>query len=374
MLNRAKLLQKIEKLTDTLFVDRSREYSAVIAAWKALSADPTFADRAHAVDAPWPLPTWDGNPNQAIDIRPAGSYEIVSVDGSQVYPDRHQGTACFLINVGTVILRYGMPGRRVTFDSLPHLFAGDLPVVGGLDLSPDMVNALRQEYELRAGLENAIATRGNHASSQLLLFDGSLIFWNLEAKDKRFRDVFLPRYLDTLEQLYQHQIATASYISLPKSKELINLVRLQLCDFNPKDTACYASADFFVDATLARTFLAPGQCSTIFQNHAPISSHYPPHLRPHFFYLHNGDEIGRVELPAWAAQDGNMADTIASIVLDQCIKGHGYPVVLAEAHEQAVVKGPDREFFYQLLAKIGSDRGHHRAISLKSAHKRRMSI
>jgi hypothetical protein len=38
-----------------------------------------------------------------------------------------------------------------------------------------------------------------------------------------------------------------------------------------------------------------------------------------------------------------------SMVLTQVQKGYGYPVTLAEAHNQAVVKGGDRTRFFALL-------------------------
>ena len=38
-----------------------------------------------------------------------------------------------------------------------------------------------------------------------------------------------------------------------------------------------------------------------------------------------------------------------SIVLAQVQKGYGYPVALAEAHNQAVVRGGDRARFFNLL-------------------------
>jgi len=101
---------------------------------------------------------------------------------------------------------------------------------------------------------------------------------------------------------------------------------------------------------------------------------YPDALHPHFFYLHVGDEIGRVEIPGWIAADEILVNHVASLILDQSIKGAGYPVALAEAHEQAVVKGPDRDFFYHALYKEGMV--HDRALSPsgKVLRKRRIGI
>jgi NurA-like 5'-3' nuclease len=49
------------------------------------------------------------------------------------------------------------------------------------------------------------------------------------------------------------------------------------------------------------------------------------------------------------ATDANLLNLAHCLVLDQCRRGHGYPVALSEAHEQAVVTGADRENFQRLL-------------------------
>ena len=164
------------------------------------------------------------------------------------------------------------------------------------------------------------------------------------------------------------------YISLPKSKELVNLVRLHLCNFDTNRSELFTSVDRIVDAVIARQYLKPYERTIIFQNRSAISEHYPDPLKPHFFYIHTGQEIGRVELPAWIAQNDDLVARICQIILDQCDKGYGYPIVLAEAHEQAVVKGNDREFFYHLLQKIGMEYNYRPTISKKSLKKRGMGI
>ena len=114
--------------------------------------------------------------------------------------------------------------------------------------------------------------------------------------------------------------------------------------------------------------------SIIFKNCSSISDYYPSVVRPFFFYIHTGAEIGRVEIPAWIAQEEQLVDYVASVIIDQCKKGSGYPVALAEAHEQAVVKGPDREFFYHFLQKMIIERGKPVSTSFKSLKKKGMNI
>ena len=62
-----------------------------------------------------------------------------------------------------------------------------------------------------------------------------------------------------------------------------------------------------------------------------------------------GAEIARVEFPEWVVQDQTLFDTALSLTLMQVQKGFGYPVSLAESHNQAVVRGGDRSRFFALL-------------------------
>ena len=87
-----------------------------------------------------------------------------------------------------------------------------------------------------------------------------------------------------------------------------------------------------------------------------------------------GYEIARVEIPAWIARDDAKVDKVARMILDQSIKGRGYPVAIAEAHEQAVVKGPDRDFFYHCIQKMSIEHKLRVAYSQKVLKKRGIGI
>ena len=76
---------------------------------------------------------------------------------------------------------------------------------------------------------------------------------------------------------------------------------------------------------------------------------YYEHHAVYYFYVRTADEIGRVEMPAWVAQDEAKLNLVHALVLDQCRRGQGYPVALSESHEQAVVTGADRELFQRLV-------------------------
>ena len=120
--------------------------------------------------------------------------------------------------------------------------------------------------------------------------------------------------------------------------------------------------------------MEPFTRSTIFENRSPISTQYPLHLKPHFFYYHTNLEIARIEIPAYIQQNATSVNLLMRLIADQVEKGNGYPVAIAEAHEQAVVKGPDRQFFYELLTALSVEQSRRLIPSQKSMKKRRMSV
>ncbi len=376
MLDRVKLFTELDRVAKDLFVDDSDAFKKLLADWKKLCADPLLAQKVKTAHVSWPLPSWNEKINDACAVSQSmGAYHVASVDGSQIYPDRHMGVSCYLINTGTVVLHYDDRPDRVHFSSLPSLFTGLEEDHLHLELSTELVNGKRQDLELRGGVALGFELQKKVNSDPfLLLFDGSLIFWHLEAKDMLYKELFFSRYIASLMALYSKRILTASYISRPKSRELINIIRAYRCNFNEANEKADAGPIRFSDGSIARTFLQEGQRTIVFKNHAKISAEYPDAVHPHFFYLHVGHEIGRVEIPAWVARDEQLVNQVAAMILDQSKKGYGYPVALAEAHEQAVVKGADREFFYQLLARMGMQRNVASSMSLKLAKKRGMGI
>jgi hypothetical protein len=384
MLDRVKLLVELANVADKIFVDTAPSYHLAQDVWQLIIQDITFLYRVRQVhNAPWPVPLWQNNLAGVIAVEKVTYPHVVfSVDGSQIYPDRHNVLSCCLINTGSVVLPYNCENKRVQLFSNPTVFAGadsySAEATKDKDhlFTTDSVNCKRQELELRAGLDLSKKIKSEYGDNipQVLFFDGSLIFWHLSSKEIDVRDYFLNAYLALLDELYQEKALTCWYISMPKSKELISLVRLYLCDFVVEKKELYESVDSVIDSGIMYSALDPYTRSIVFSNHSSISAYYPNHLRPFFFYLHTGNEIGRVEIPAWIAQDEKMVDLIAQVVVDQCIKGGGYPVALAEAHEQAVVKGADRDFFYHFLQKMGIERNYTQSVSRKSLKKRGIGI
>ncbi|MFH0898584.1 MAG: DNA double-strand break repair nuclease NurA, partial [bacterium] len=331
------------------------------------------------------IPSWDGDLCATVKIdSEVSAYQVLAVDGSQIYPDHHMAdVSVCLINCGGCLLSYGQQSCAMLFSEpdvfLPHTM---MPKYNAAQFSSDLVDLKREELEFLTMLERADSIAKDNKDF-ICLFDGSLIFWHLESKHKEIKDFFLNRYLEILDHFYRKKILVAGYLSFPQSRELIRLVKIWLCQhldsdgtpctFENEHCPCSAIGQM-VDAGLIAKFLEPGFRTNLFYSHSKIIDSYPDHLKPCFFYLNVGPEIVRIELPKWIAQDPKAVDFIGTICLDQSKKGYGYPVALAEAHNQAVVTAGDRDFFYHLIRKTGINFDRLVLYSQKLIKKRGMKL
>jgi hypothetical protein len=175
-------------------------------------------------------------------------------------------------------------------------------------------------------------------------------------------------------------LAIASYISFPRSTEVVNLLRLAVCPHLPVDCDRYCSGKFearecdvvagLLDRDLFTNLLAPGQRSALFSSRSSVVAKYYGDNEVNFFYVRLDGEVARVEVPLWVADDEKLVGLVHSTILDQCHRGLGYPVALSEAHEQAVVNVADRQQFWELVEQVLIADGIFLESSAKSESKR----
>ncbi|NJR40003.1 MAG: DNA double-strand break repair nuclease NurA [Leptolyngbyaceae cyanobacterium CSU_1_4] len=296
------------------------------------------------------------------------SHTVIATDGSQIAPSHHEIAYCYLINVGRVIFHYGQ-NRHPLLDSLPEIFYRPE------DLYVSRQWGIRTEewmgYQRTVSEAVVLAEMGTELAKDVLrnppplspsptlaMVDGSLIHWFLESLPADARDRLLPPVLQAWDQLRAARIPFVSYISAARSSEALNFLRLHTCPFMAPDcsTHCPGKTDQapcqvfspLRDTALWSMVLAPGQRSLIWKSAAKILEAYGDHT-VYFCYIHMGSEVARVEFPAWVAEDPTLLNSALSLTLTQVQKGYGYPVALAEAHNQAVVRGGDRARFFSLL-------------------------
>lgn len=296
-------------------------------------------------------------------------YALVATDGSQIDIERHGMSACYLINVGRVFLRYGArPLARLS--SRPELYYrdDDLYLTDGVRRIAIEGNYLSARRDVEEGV--ALADLADEFLTEDLpcaaLQDGTLVRWTLAGAEKFVQERFLRPYLAYLDRMRERGIPVASYISRPRAPEVAGTIRLMLCpdvdieagrgarcaecsdaaaDRTPSCMVCQG----LTDADILADTLDEGQRGPLFASMSRVNvEFYGLHLI-HFFYMRVGREVARVEVPRWVATDPDAVDLIHTLIYDQCVKGQGYPVALARAHEQAIVRAADRRAFLSMV-------------------------
>ena len=316
--------------------------------------------------------------NTRLDLPvPPAVHTVIATDGSQIAPSHHEIAYCYLLNMGRVVLHYGQ-NRQPLLDSLPEVFyrqediyvskqwgirteewMGYRRTVSEAMVLAELSCAVKEEIE-RRGDENAPSPHHPITPSLPLLamVDGSLIYWFLEQLPGEARDRLLPPIIDAWDQLRTAGIPLLGYVSASRSGEALNFLRLQACPHKVPDCMTFCPNELektpcevfdpLRDIALWTAQLQPGQRSPLWRSSARILDLYGPH-NVYFCYVHVGMEIARIEVPAWVAENPVLLEQSLGLMLAQVQKGYGYPVALAEAHNQAVVRGGDRARFFALL-------------------------
>jgi hypothetical protein len=304
--------------------------------------------------------------NTCIDIPvPPKIHTVIATDGSQIAPSHHEIAYCYLLNIGRVILHYGQ-NRYPLLDSLPEIFyrPEDLYFSRKWGIrTEEWMSFCRTASEATVLTELACSVkedRGTEEVPTLAMVDGSLIYWFLEQLPLEARDRILPPILEAWQKLRDAQIPLMGYLSASRNVEGMNFLRLLACPHTVPDCASFCPNQLekvpckvfepLRDTTLLSTLLKPGQRGCLWRSNVRILDLYQDQ-QIYFCYVHVGTEIARIEIPSWVAQNTTMFDLALGLMLAQVQKGCGYPVAIAEAHNQAVVRGGDRTRFFAILER-----------------------
>lgn len=326
---------------------------------------------------------------------PPSAHTVFATDGSQIAPSAHEIAYCYLINVGRVILHYGQ-SRHPILDSIPEIYyrQEDLYLSRQWGIKTEEWMGYRRtvaEASILAEIGSQlieIAPNQQLNVPTLALVDGSLIYWFLEVLPTEARNLILEPILEAWETLRLAGIPLMGYVSASRNSESLSFLRLQACTYeepnclkncpgvglvssssNDKKAPCQVF-DPLRDTVLWESQLKLGQRSPLWRSQAPILDFYEQH-QIYFCYINVGLEIARLEIPAWVVENPEQLELALGMVIAQVQKGYGYPIVLAEAHNQAVVKGGDRARFFTMLEQQMIKAGlKNVGISYKEARKR----
>ncbi|MBI4287293.1 MAG: DNA double-strand break repair nuclease NurA [Chloroflexi bacterium] len=175
--------------------------------------------------------------------RPA-SFSVLAVDGSHIENDRNRVVQCYLINLGQVRLDYGeKPGASLSSRAVlrwdkdlvmesPKANEEEEPVEGavlGAHRSAEECQLLASMVEELPGSQPVLA-----------LLDGSLVLFGVTSLRPFVREELIDRglipALDRIRAIATSRpAALASYISLPRSTDVVNALRISLCKHETPD-------------------------------------------------------------------------------------------------------------------------------------------
>ncbi len=313
---------------------------------------------------------------------------VVATDGSGIDLDRHGLAQCYLINVGAAVITYGanpdaaLSSRAALYYRDDDLYIDDdgarVPVQGAL---ADLKRTLAEQARL---LE---IVRELRPSPLVAVLDGTLLLWQLagRAGEERFVAEAIAEYAAGLLEFRRLGVPVCSYVSRPNGRELTNLLRLAACPSGGEGVAPPRCAHC-VDGQCVRDFLEPlpdralmghlrhGERSGRFASRSPVLRYYGAGCGIEFVYVNVGDEVARLEIPAWVGADPAMLDLVHAAVYDGCQRGWGYPPALAEAHEQAVIRSGERDAFLRLVMEALNESDQPAELSAKRLSKNRRAV
>lgn len=376
------------ELREDLSLHQMRREMAHRAWQELLSRETDLLEKSLSAGANFP---WhQARPLEPLSFRgplsaPPQSYIVIATDGSQIAPSRHEISPCYLINIGLIRFIYGT-GERPLLSSEPELFYREQDLYTNtqrqmVSITEDKISLERSLKELEKLADLGEDTRRNWPKHTIVaLLDGSLhsILPEIQPLPSEIQNRILSRLNRAFERLEAAEIPVCAYISQSRRSEVIQLLRLTRCPYALPDCnshcaegqeACHGLTPL-PDRDLWADLLQPGERSPLFSTHLS-----PPTALANqamcFFYLNCGPEIARLEIPRWVADRPDWLMHIHSLVYAQVEKGQGYPIALAEAHNQAVIKGADRHQFYTLLSRKLLEAQMGLTLSRKELKKRR---
>jgi hypothetical protein len=378
MLDLNQLVQQIEKIGLENFAEPEDQQEKFLAAENAMSFienDPTeFLEKVEVSRGKvlWPVATPLEDIKTSLPVPPhLAPVTVIGVDGSQIMPSHHEVHTCYLLNVGCVEITYGAP-IKPKLESHPYLFHRPE------DLYPLVDRRRVQVDELYISLERTIlelqtlaqlATQNLEKGLPVVAFmDGSLIPWSVEKLSDKYKKFFLERMSAAMNQFKSAGIPILGYLSSSRATDVVNMLRVAICPFEVSDcrrNCAHLNEESFpcstiwplADRQLFFNKLVPESRSSVFLSGSDVMRKWHVDDRICFTYLHVGAEIARVEFPWWLSQKPELLEQALGVVTTQAVKGMGYPVCLSEAHHLAVIRGSEREKFFELIAARMVDLG-----------------
>lgn len=326
-------------------------------------------ERAHSASSDL-IPDCSESPTQTYPVNTdPGPATVCTTDGSQIFPSRHESASAALIHISRIRIRYGDESHMPLIDSVAEaVMENELENWESEDDSaPSFTDWVSDERTLRELTELHSLIEAH--PDTLCMCDGSLILWRLAGrKSQKYEKKRIEQYVNGLKKFHEKNAPIAGYISQSGTREIVKLILFAEGRLDEKALS-RRSIPFVTDSMFFGRYLKTGERSTVFHSRSQIMKAYGDQAISYFF-LNVGSEAARIELPRWAAEKKEIVDFVAEQCLQQAQLGGGYPILIAEAHEQAVLRGPDRQAFFAMIEDAMLSAGMAPSLSVKELRKR----
>ncbi len=304
----------------------------------------------------------------------ASDYVVAATDGSEIPIDPDFIFPYYLINIGIAAIGYGQNAFFYS-DSRPKIYYKDNDLYEEVNGRKLVVRGELLEAKMLLGESIALAQvieefyRDN--LSMLSLIDGTLIQWEIKNRSDDFKKLFVERFENLFKKSKEKNLPIAGYVSGSHSKDVIGLIKvaaLTIFKYSKKEVEKF---DQLEDVDVFEYLLKNGERSAVFKSNVPILQFYENPV--YFFYLKQR-EVVRIEIPGFVFENKKVLEIMHKLLLSQMEKGNGYPVVLREAHEQAVVTNSDKSALDRLFCEMFAKNGEECTENLKALSKRKRGI
>ncbi|MEM9775309.1 MAG: DNA double-strand break repair nuclease NurA, partial [Chloroflexota bacterium] len=283
--------------------------------------------------------------SESADLPPKAT--IVSVDGSQILPDRHAPYIYYLINTGGIVYQHGSAVAPEVFTTPELIFPDADEIDVGRFSSPTSVSIERDQAEIGELARRTVANRQGEGPL-LAIMDQRLLYVPAGELAPQFKEKVLKEWQREMSTIRQAGGWLVGYVDRPAKSSVVGMLRTIHPEWSADEPDNLGNWNGLTDAQLFARLLEPGQRSIVFADVSHANTRFKKAGKYNeicFFYLNSaqtGINIARVDLPMWVAQDDGAVNTVHALVLDQCKILGRYPYVLTRADDMAVVGKQDQ--------------------------------
>ncbi|MBP6472294.1 MAG: DNA double-strand break repair nuclease NurA [Chloroflexi bacterium] len=314
----------------------------------------------------------------AVDApAPPAQATIIATDGSQIMPDRHAAYLYYLINVGGIVYHHGENRPPETFTVPQLVYPPDDNDLDTFNISSGAVSIERDVKEIETLAQQTFHHR-HDSDLTLAVLDQRLLYWPIGSEGVA-ENAAVTEWGNHMTGIRQTGALLCGYIDRPGSIGVTTLLKSVTAVADPKFNwrllGTQKATQGLTDRDLFGALLAPGQRSKVFVYVSPPNNTFAeqdPANEVCFFYVNpasSGQQIARVDIPRWVAEDEAAVTAVHALIIDQCRLLGDYPYVLARADETAVVGRQDASELNFMIDVIMERHGLHAAITAKQGSK-----